>query len=193
MKQLIDVFNYHEDFMSIQEANELFEYLMGIKTLTSMLEIDTETGDSFTFNFGKMIFVDKELKEQNRFPKENWGKSLEWSKHIIPLKKRIEQHTNCEFKTCVCIFYPDGNSGVDYHADKIAFGDTSIIPAISLGEERPFKLRENKSRKEIGLFLKHGSLLIMGARCQDDFEHSLPEDASFKQPRISLTFRKVDE
>ena len=190
MNQIKKVINYEESFISIEEANELFEHLMGYNELTSMMEIKTLTGDTFKFNFGKMMFIDKELKEENRFPESVWGRNRIWSEKIFSLKKRIEKYTNNKFSTCVCIFYPDGNSGVDYHADKIAFGDTSIIPAISLGEERVFCFRENKTLKEDTMLLKHGSLLIMGQGCQENFEHSLPLDAMYKSPRISLTFRK---
>ncbi|MFX0557696.1 alpha-ketoglutarate-dependent dioxygenase AlkB [Maribacter sp. CXY002] len=94
------------------------------------------------------------------------------------------------FQTCVCIFYPDGNSGIDYHSDKTAFGDTAIIPSISLGEERQFCLREKKNMSTTKLILKHGSLLVMKDGCQERFEHSLPTDVKYLKPRINLTFRK---
>jgi alkylated DNA repair dioxygenase AlkB len=137
------------------------------------------------------MFLDKETKEKNQFNESIWGKNTEWSEKMLSLKKRIEKHTNNEFSTCVCIFYPDGNSGVDHHSDEVAFGDTSIIPSISLGEERLFSFREKKTMKENIMILKHGSMLVMGKGCQENFEHSLPINAMYKNPRISLTFRKI--
>ena len=190
MNQINDIMSYNEGFMSKEEANELFEHLMEYSELSSMMEIDTVAGDAFKFDFGKMMFLDKELREENKFSESIWGKNMVWSEKMLSIKKRIENYTNNEFRTCVCIFYRDGNSGVDYHSDKTAFGDTSIIPAISLGEERLFCFRENKTMKENTLVLKHGSLLIMGKGCQENFEHSLPLNTMYKNPRISLTFRK---
>ena len=185
-----DVVSYEKDFMSTEEANELFEHLMGYSELIRMMEIDTKIGDSFRFNFGKMMFLDQEHIEGNIFPESIWGRNTVWSGKMLNLRKRVENYTNSEFRTCVCIFYPDGNSGVDYHSDNPAFGDTSIIPAISLGEERQFGLREIKTMKENHIVLKHGSLLIMKNGCQENFEHSLPLNTKYKNPRISLTFRK---
>ncbi|MCG2418080.1 alpha-ketoglutarate-dependent dioxygenase AlkB [Aequorivita sp. F47161] len=190
MQHIEDVTNYNENFISKKEADELFEHLMGFEELTTMMEIKTLAGDSFKFDFGKTIFLDKELKEKNKFPEAVWGKNKVWTKKMLAIKTRVENYINEEFKTCVCIFYPDGNSGVEYHSDKPAFGDTAIIPAISLGEERQFCLRENKTMQETCITLKHGSLLIMKNGCQENFQHSLPTNNTYKNPRISLTFRK---
>ena len=190
MIKINDVASYHECFLKAEEANELFEHLMEYSELTAMMEFETAAGDTFKFDFGKMMFLDKELIEENEFPESIWWKNRVWSEKMLSLKKRIESETGTEFRTCVCIFYPDGNSGIAYHSDKTAFGDTSIIPAMSLGEERLFSLRENDTMKETILELKHGSLLIMENGCQDHFEHSLLVNPNYKNPRISLTFRK---
>ena len=106
------------------------------------------------------------------------------------LKKSIEKHTGIKFETCVCIFYPNGNSGVDFHSDYIAFGDTTIIPSLSIGEERIFLLREKETGKVNELKLENGSLLVMGEYCQERYEHALPLNSDYKKPRINLTFRK---
>ena len=106
------------------------------------------------------------------------------------LKEKIENFTNRKFEVCVLIYYPDGNSGVDFHSDYVAFGDTSIIPSISLGEEREFKFREKESEVEVSQTLENGSLILMGRYCQKRYEHSLPINPKYKEPRINLTFRK---
>ncbi|MDY8137692.1 alpha-ketoglutarate-dependent dioxygenase AlkB [Aquimarina sp. 2201CG5-10] len=188
--QLKDVIQYNNSFMSREEANKLFEHLMEYHALTRLMEMKTPDGTTFQHNFGKMMFLDKELVEEKKFPPSVWGNNMTWSKEIIPLKKRIENYTNNHFRTCVCIFYPDGNSGVDFHSDSTAFGDTSIIPSVSLGEERLFCLRDKKTNKENSMILKHGSLLIMDKGCQEHYEHSLPINPIYKKPRINLTFRK---
>jgi alkylated DNA repair dioxygenase AlkB len=88
------------------------------------------------------------------------------------------------------IYYPDGNSGLDFHSDHAVFGDTSIIPSVSLGEEREFKFREKESGNEITTTLESGSLIIMGKHCQERYEHRLPINPESNKPRINLTFRK---
>ncbi|MFT5780460.1 MAG: hypothetical protein ACI837_003422 [Crocinitomicaceae bacterium] len=190
MKNINDVIEYTESFLSTEEANELFEELMKYPELTSMFELEIATGEKFNYDFGKMMFLDRELVDKNAFPKASWGHSMEWSENILKLKKRIEKIVKCEFHTCVCIFYADGNSGVDYHSDQMAFGDTSIIPSISLGEERQFCLREKETMTVTPMLLKHGSLVVMKNGCQEHYEHSLPVDSKYLNPRINLTFRK---
>lgn len=191
--QLEDVTSYNQSFLSPEEADKLFDHLMEYQKLTSMMEIKVPSGEMVKFEFGKMMFLDQDLIENHAFPQSTWGNNTEWSEDMLSIKKRVESYVGHEFKTCVCIYYPDGNSGVDYHSDKRAFGDTSILPSMSLGEERQLNLRENNSGKVSSLVLKHGSLFIMEKGCQEHFEHSLPMNAKYKNPRINLTFRKYGD
>ena len=164
-KRLEDVTSYNESFLSTQEATTLFDYLMGLHKLTNMLEMKIPTGEKVKYGFGKLMFIDKDLKTNNVFPEPIWGNNMEWSEEMLSIKKRVEDYVGLEFKTCVCIYYPDGNSGVDYHSDKRAFGDTSVLPSMSLGEERQFNVREISSMKVSTFVLKHGSLFVMEKGC----------------------------
>jgi len=181
--------DYFSDFLELKNANELFAELHAIVKKISFNPI-TEDGISHDVNFEKVMFLDQNLIAENRFPEEHWGPSMGWTKNLKKLKESIENFTNQKFEVCVLIFYPDGTSGVDFHSDYIAFGDTSIIPSISLGEEREFKFREKETKTEYSQVLKNGSLVIMGKHCQDKYEHSLPTNPKYKAPRINLTFRK---
>ncbi|RLK03166.1 alpha-ketoglutarate-dependent dioxygenase AlkB [Tenacibaculum discolor] len=185
-----NVISYSPNFLTKKDATELFKQLTILSELTNMMEMKLPSGDVIKYNFGKLMFVDSDLIRKNVFPKSDWGNIMEWPKYMFPIKKQIEELTGQEFKTCVCIYYPDGNSGIDYHSDKMAFGNTDIIPSISLGEERLFYIRENKTMVENKILLKHGSLLVMEERCQEYYEHSLPENPKYLNPRVNLTFRK---
>ncbi|WP_428743409.1 alpha-ketoglutarate-dependent dioxygenase AlkB [Tenacibaculum sp.] len=188
--KLNDVISYSPNFLTKEDATSLFQQLMRYSRLTDMLEIKSPTGNKIQYNFGKMMFLDRDLIDKNAFSKAAWGNTMEWSKEILPIKKQIENYTKHKFQTCVCIFYPDGNSGVAYHSDEMAFGDTDIIPSISLGEERMFSLREKQTGEENKMLLQHGSLLVMKEGCQKNYEHSLPENPKYLNARINLTFRK---
>jgi len=181
--------DYYSNFLETSEANELF------KELTSLVEDSTfrpqiESGDSVPVNFGKIMFLDQNLLDENKFPEQQWGPTMLWTKKMESVKNQIETLTNQQFQVCVLIHYPDGNSGVDFHSDFVAFGDTSVIPSISLGEERTFIFREIESGIELETTLENGSLVIMGEHCQQRYEHSLPTNPKYKNPRINLTFRK---
>lgn len=185
-----NVISYSPNFLTEKDATELFKQLTILSELTNMMEMKLPSGDVIKYNFGKLMFVDSDLMRKNVFPKSAWGNVMEWPKYMLSVKKQIEELTEQEFKTCVCIYYPNGNSGIDYHSDKMAFGNTDIIPSISLGEERLFYIRKNKTMVENKILLKHGSLLVMEERCQEYYEHSLPENPKYLNPRVNLTFRK---
>lgn len=180
---------YFKDFLCLKEANDLFRELNNLLKNISYSPT-TENGKIYDVNFKKVMFIDQNLLDEMRFPEEHWGPTKHWTDTLKILKEKIERFTNSKFEVCVLIYYPDGNSGVDFHSDYVAFGDTSIIPSISLGEEREFKLREKESGDETAITLKNGSLIVMGEHCQDRYEHSLPTNSIYKNPRINLTFRK---
>jgi alkylated DNA repair dioxygenase AlkB len=183
------VAEYYKDFLSTEEASNLFSELSQLVQDTSFSP-QTINGEVYQVNFGKIMFMDQELLNQNKFPEKQWGPTRSWTQDLAAVKNKIEALTQQEFQTCVLIYYPDGQSGVDYHSDYVAFGDTSTIPSISLGEEREFKLREKASLDEYAIQLAHGSLIIMGKNCQERYEHSLPTNPIYTKPRINLTFRK---
>lgn len=138
---------------------------------------------------GKMTFLDEDLFHSGKMPKERFGETAPWFPELLAVKLRVEQMFNRPFHTGVCIYYPDGNAGVDYHYDPPSFGDTSVVPSLSLGQERVFGLRERKTRHEHKLPLQNGDLVLMGKGCQDLYEHALFVDPSITEPRINITFR----
>lgn len=180
---------YFKDFLELGLANELFiELIRLVKALNYRPQ--TENGEIHHVNFGKIMFVDQDLLDKNIFPEQHWGPTKPWTDKLKTIKELIENHIHQKFQVCVLIYYPDGHSGVDFHSDLVAFGDTSIIPSISLGEEREFIFREIESGNKFVTALEHGSLIIMGEYCQERYEHSLPINPKYKNQRINLTFRK---
>ena len=181
--------DYLSDFLDVNVANELFTEL---RDLIKEIEFYPKTADgrAYEVNFGKVMFLDQELLDEKVFPEEQWGLTRAWTPNLKILKEKIEDYINDKFQVCVLIYYPDGNAGVDFHSDYVAFGDTSLIPSISLVEEREFKFREIDSGMEFSKTLKHGSLVIMGEHCQERYEHSLPINPAYRNARINLTFRK---
>jgi alkylated DNA repair dioxygenase AlkB len=183
--------SYHSGFLSLEEANFLYDYILKVCGIDDFrIPTFTAKGACLT-EFGKLMFVDQALHASDRFPEAAYGKNFPWPPEMLPLKNRVEAHTGLVFGTCVCIWYPDGNIGVDYHSDRPAFGDTTVLPSISLGAERNFQLRENATQKVFEKRLEVGSMIIMGKHCQERYEHCLPEDPTCTEGRINLTFRQV--
>ena len=181
---------YVEEFLSKETSKTVYEQLISqynIAAQTLKITLDTEISRSET---KKIMFVDEELYTNNTFPEEVWGTTAVWSDELRKIKEKVEAFTGLIFRTCVCIYYPDGNSGVTYHSDFPAFGDTTTIPSLSIGAARMFQLREKESQQVHDILLQEGSMLIMGEHCQERYEHSLPLDATCTEGRINLTFRQ---
>ena len=181
---------YYPDFLTKPESTLFFDYLMSFELLTRMHTSHQVNGKSLLHDFGKLMFVNADLIKSGAFPEITWGAIRPWTDVMLPIKKRVESKVGHTFDVAVCIYYPDGNSGVPYHSDLVAFGDTNVIPSLSLGEEREFRLREIETQEEHIMMLHHGSLLIMGDQCQHVYEHSLPANPDYQNPRINITFRK---
>ncbi|WP_273444604.1 alpha-ketoglutarate-dependent dioxygenase AlkB [Neolewinella agarilytica] len=183
---------YLQHFLPVEEAAKLFSLLLEQFTPPTF-EVLLASGECFKTETGKITFMDEALYAANRFPANVWGQTAVWPEPLRKVKEQVEALTGHSFQVGVGILYPDGNTGIDYHSDLVAFGDTSFIPSLSLGEERRFSLREKATRKESSLPLYQGSLIIMGAHCQERYEHSLPIDPGCSGARVNVTFRKVDE
>jgi alkylated DNA repair dioxygenase AlkB len=129
-------------------------------------------------------------------------KPLPWIPELLSLKSRIETVTPDDayanlslprrnYNAVLCNLYRDGNDSVGLHADnEPAMGP--IIASVSLGAERLFRLRRNGGGIAFLERLYNGSLLIMAGHTQEQFKHEVPKEPSITQPRINLTFRRID-
>ncbi len=180
---------YFPNFLAPEEADQLFRFLTESFDLSNF-ELKLPDGNSFYTNFGKLTFMEEEILAKRGLRPEELNIVSVWTEAILPVKHRVEKLTGRTFGVGVCIHYPDGHSGIAYHADPANFGDTTVIPSLSLGEERVFCLRENATGEVYSLTLKNGSLLVMGEHCQERYEHALPVNPIYKNPRINITFRQ---
>lgn len=110
------------------------------------------------------------------------------------IKQKIESTTNHSFNAVLCNLYRDGHDSMGWHSDdETELGEDPVIASLSLGSQRTFRFRAFKHKKEtVDFELSHGSLLIMHAGVQKEWEHSVPRRLRVKQPRINLTFRLID-
>ncbi len=88
--------------------------------------------------------------------------------------------------------YANGEERMGWHSDdEPELGPAPLIAAVSLGAERPLRLRWRRgSCSAFNVWLPHDSLLLMGPGVQEQLQHAL---LPRKIPglRISLTFRWV--
>lgn len=118
---------------------------------------------------------------------------------LASITRAIQKRYGIEFGGFGMIQYRDGRDGQGFHRDTdMRWLDDTIIAIVSLGARRPWLLRPRSSRHDLaeGRGATHdlapgpGDLIVMGGRCQADWEHSVAYQT--RQPvstRISLQWR----
>lgn len=127
-------------------------------------------------------------------------KPLAWIPELLSLKARVEAATPPEarsnlskpsYNAVLCNLYRNGNDSVGLHADsEPEMGP--VIASLSLGVERLFRLKAKNGNLAFAERLPHGSLLIMAGQTQRNFKHEVPKEPNITQPRINLTFRRIE-
>ena len=94
-------------------------------------------------------------------------------------------------------FYRDGRDAMAFHRDRdLRHLDETIVAILTLGGPRPFALRRFRDGyagpESEGFVVEPGpgDLLVMGGRCQADWQHSVPRQYRLGVPgRISVQWR----
>ena len=113
--------------------------------------------------------------------------------------KTLQQAYGATFDGFGMIHYRNGRDGQAFHRDTdMRWLDDTIIAILTLGARRPWYLRPRGNRHSLGpakgathdLAPGAGDLIVMGGRCQADWEHSVPYlTAEHVGVRISLQWR----
>lgn len=180
---------FHPHFLTLAEERAIYAHLDGLpelKRLTTMMADGTERPVAL----GSFMLGDDDVLGYDKLH-ATWGGRGPWPACLQPVKGRIEAIAGRTYQVARCVYYADGNAGVDYHTDPPAYGDTSVIASLSLGERRTFSLRSlEQPERRYNVDLPSGSLFIMGEGCQDRYEHALLPDPERAGPRFNLTFRQ---
>lgn len=91
-----------------------------------------------------------------------------------------------------CNWYRDGRDSVAWHGDRVQHLSQPLVAIVSVGSPRPFLVRRRGGGPSIKFSLGEGDLLVMGGRCQHDWQHCVPKVAK-AGPRLSITFRHATE
>lgn len=123
-----------------------------------------------------------------------------------PVLAEIHRHLRHRYKAPFpgfsMIQYRDGRDGQAFHRDTdMRWLEDTIIVILTFGAQRPWLLRplSAKHRDLPGKGATHdlspaaGDILVMGGRCQTDWEHSVPyQPTSSLAPRFSLQWRHAE-
>jgi alkylated DNA repair dioxygenase AlkB len=86
-------------------------------------------------------------------------------------------------------WYRDQHDGTGWHADRpVNQLDETIVPVLSLGATRRFLIKADAGGPSTVVIARGGDLVVMGGRCQRDYKHMVPKQATPAGPRVSLNF-----
>src|SRR5215471_4853241 len=185
---------YQEDFLSGEEATELFNTLLA----------------KCAWERRKTSFKSAVPRDEAYYgdPGTNYTysrreyKPLAWIPELLSLKAQVEAATPTEayaksnlskvpYNAILCNLYRNGNDSVGLHADaEPEMGP--VIASVSLGVERLFRLKTGGGKVAFAEILPGGSLLIMAGGTQKNFKHEVPKEPRVIEPRINLTFRRIE-
>ncbi|MGB3591464.1 MAG: alpha-ketoglutarate-dependent dioxygenase AlkB [Nonlabens sp.] len=117
-----------------------------------------------------------------------------WTALLLELKTQIETASGQEFNVCLINLYRNGADSNGWHADnEKVLGRNPAIASLSLGADRFFHLKHRNNKSWRFKFpLTHGSLLLMTGNTQHSYVHQIAKTKREVEPRINLTFRKIN-
>jgi len=178
----------YTEFLDTCCADSLFEQL---------LEVTPWQQDSLNFG-GKSVLIPR-LQAWYGDKESRYGYSgltlnpLPWTPLLDELKENIQQLCHSTFNSVLLNYYRNGNDSVAWHSDdEKELGKDPVIASLSLGASRRFELKHrNRKMPKSVCELTHGSLLVMGAGIQHNWNHQVPKQPGIQEGRINLTFRHI--
>jgi alkylated DNA repair dioxygenase AlkB len=156
--------------------------------------------DGVSWQTSKLFRYDHWVEERRLGAMWHPGKPLP-HEGLADVHRSLQRKYHVQFSGFGLINYRDGNDGQAFHRDTdMRWLDDTIIGIVSLGAQRPWLLRPRANRYDHregmargathNLLPGPGDLLVMGGRCQADWEHSVPYLPGRKvDTRISLQWR----
>jgi len=185
---------YDKNFLSIEDATTLFNLLR-----TKCAWERRKSSFQYALPRDEAYYGDSGT---NYTYSRRQYKPLTWIPVLLSLRTLVEEATPAAayanlslpklgYNAVLCNLYRNGNDSIGLHADaEPEMGP--VIASVSLGAERLFRLKEQNGSVAFAERLPHGSLLIMAGKTQKNFRHEVPKEPDVDQPRINLTFRRIE-
>ncbi len=115
-----------------------------------------------------------------------------WSQTLWNIKIRLANHVDTAFNSVLLNKYKDGKDKINWHSDKEdQLGPDPTIACVNFGATRKFHFLEKETGIKEAITVSHGDVLVMWGGCQARYLHAILPEKEVKEPRISLTFRRV--
>jgi alkylated DNA repair dioxygenase AlkB len=121
------------------------------------------------------------------------GECLDVAAHAEPFLAKIvaalSARYGATYDSIWMNLYRDERDGTSWHGDPSLQRGTAIVPVLSLGATRRFLLRSRSGGRSIIIAPSGGDLVVMGGRCQVDWQHCVPKQSRAAGMRVSLNFQ----
>ena len=110
---------------------------------------------------------------------------------LLEAHRAVHRQYGVSFARPALAQYRDGRDSVAFHRDReLRWLDDTVIAVLTMGAQRPWLLRPRRSQQAThDLAPASGDLLVMGGRCQADWEHAVPKVPTAVAPRVSVQWR----
>jgi alkylated DNA repair dioxygenase AlkB len=118
---------------------------------------------------------------------------------LVEAHRQLQRHYRVNFDGFALAYYRDGRDSVAFHRDReMRWLDDTIIGVLTLGAARPWHLRPRANRYDHEAPARGathdfhpagGDLLVLGGRCQADWEHAVPKVHGRIGGRVSVQWR----
>jgi alkylated DNA repair dioxygenase AlkB len=176
--------SYYPDFLSIEQANELYQHCLKLEWQQNQIRI---AGKTMPVPRLECIYGDAGC--DYLYSNSVFLKPLCWTEALSNLRDRITALTGYKFCIVIGNQYRTGTDSIGWHSDNEASMESNpAIASVSLGSCRKFQIKPRNGRAT-DFWLEHGSLLIMHPGCQSTHLHQVPKTNKVVGTRINLTFR----
>ncbi|MGH9137741.1 MAG: alpha-ketoglutarate-dependent dioxygenase AlkB [Acidimicrobiales bacterium] len=122
-----------------------------------------------------------------------------WHPVLPTVHRQLRDRYGLPFGGAAMVWYRDGRDSVGFHRDReLRWLDDTLIAVLTLGAQRAWWLRPRANRYDHespqrgathDVSPAGGDLLVMGGRCQADWEHAVPKVHRPIGGRVALQFR----
>jgi DNA oxidative demethylase len=188
-------------FLNIEVADRLFDLLMKIEYRSDEESMVKIFGRKYVIPRKQTAFGEKGTKYSfagTTVEVDDWNEEYtdpnmrEVCQMVRFIASRLTDKFGQKFNYALINKYIDNKSKIGYHADdEDDLCENSMILGISLGQERKIYFKKEKD-KPVKVSLPHNSLIVMGHPTNSNYKHAIPDSAVKMGPRISLTFRGIE-
>lgn len=152
-------------------------------------DVLAELGDAVPWRTGRRRMYDREVDDPRLM---HWRRAGAADPHpaLAAARTAIEARYDVRLGGIGLNYYRDGRDSVAFHRDReLRDPSRTLVAIVTLGAQRPFRIRPFGGGSSVDLSPASGDLLVMGGRCQRDWEHAVPKTTRPVGPRISASWR----